>query len=103
MPIGVKSGYEVSDSLEAVGCIRALEKAFKSLPAGEYPIHHSDRGIQYCCKAYVKRLVERGLGISMTEKDHCAENALAERVNGILKEVYAEHQIPHKKSSHTML
>ena len=51
-------------------------------------MHHSDRGIQYCCHEYVDRLVARGLQVSMTEQDHCAENALAERVNGILKSEY---------------
>jgi len=78
-------GYHCGDTLEAEGCIAALDKALADLPAGIYPIHHSDRGTQYCCHAYVDRLKERGLSISMTETNHCAENALAERVNGILK------------------
>ena len=74
--------------MESDGCLRALEKALRDLPAGARPIHHSDRGSQYCCHRYVDRLQERGLGISMTELDHCAENALAERMNGILKSEY---------------
>ena len=81
-------GYEVNDTLEAVGCIRALKKAFRGLEKWEKPIHHSDRGIQYCCKMYTSLLRKKGLKISMTEVDHCAENALAERVNGILKGEY---------------
>jgi transposase InsO family protein len=81
-------GYHCGDSLESEGCLRALEKALRDLPAGARPIHHSDRGSQYCCHRYVDRLQERGLGISMTEVDHCAENALAERMNGILKSEY---------------
>jgi putative transposase len=81
-------GWHVGDSLEAVGCVRALERALADLPAGSKPIHHSDQGSQYCCHEYVRRLQERGLGISMTEVDHCAENALAERMNGILKQEY---------------
>jgi putative transposase len=81
-------GWHVGDSLEAVGCVRALERALADLPAGSKPIHHSDQGSQYCCHEYVERLQERGLGISMTEVDHCAENALAERMNGILKQEY---------------
>jgi transposase InsO family protein len=48
-------------------------------------IHHSDRGIQYCCKAYTDRLLKARVRISMTEENHVYENALAERVNGILK------------------
>jgi len=82
-------GYHCGDSLESEGCLRALEKALRDLPEGASPIHHSDRGSQYCCHRYVNRLQERGLGISMTEVDHCAENALAERMNGILKSEYA--------------
>lgn len=81
-------GYHCGDTLEAVGCVRALEMALREMPKGAKPIHHSDRGIQYCCHEYVNRLVDRGLSISMTENNHCAENALAERMNGILKSEY---------------
>jgi putative transposase len=81
-------GWDVGESLEAVGCLRALERAFGELPEHNKPIHHSDQGCQYCCHEYVRRLQERGLPISMTEHDHCAENALAERMNGILKQEY---------------
>lgn len=81
-------GWHAGDSLEAVGCVRALERALADLPQGSAPIHHSDQGSQYCCHEYVKRLRESGLQISMTEADHCAENALAERMNGILKQEY---------------
>jgi len=81
-------GYHCGDSLEASGCKRALEMALGQLPEGAQPIHHSDRGSRYCCHDYVNRLVDRGLKISMTEKDHCAENALAERMNGIIKGEY---------------
>jgi transposase InsO family protein len=81
-------GAHAGDSLEAEGCVRALEQALAELPAGAQPIHHSDQGSQYCCHQYVDRLQERGLPISMTERDHCAENALAERMNGILKQEY---------------
>jgi len=81
-------GWNVGDNLEAVGCTRALERALEELPPGRRPIHHSDQGSQYCCHEYVKRLGERGLEVSMTESNHCAENALAERMNGILKQEY---------------
>jgi putative transposase len=81
-------GYHCADTLEAVGCVKALEMALEGLPAGAKPIHHSDRGTQYCSHEYVERLTRRGLSISMTEMDHCAENALAERMNGILKSEY---------------
>ena len=81
-------GYHCGDTLEAVGCVRALGMALKELPDWAHPIHHSDQGSQYCCHEYVAALGARGLKISMTEADHCAENALAERMNGILKQEY---------------
>jgi transposase InsO family protein len=81
-------GYHCADTLATEGCLRALEMALAQLPAGARPVHHSDRGTQYCCHEYVDRLTGRGLGVSMTERDHCAENALAERINGILKSEY---------------
>ncbi len=81
-------GAHIGDSLEAEGCLAALEQALADLPEGKHPVHHSDRGCQYCCHAYVERLQERDLPISMTEIMHCYENAMAERVNGILKQEY---------------
>jgi putative transposase len=81
-------GHHCGDSLEAEGCLKALELALEKLPKQARPIHHSDRGSQYCCHLYVDRLKERQLGVSMTDKDHCAENAMAERLNGILKQEY---------------
>jgi len=81
-------GWHVAESLEALGCVRALEMALAVLPEGARPIHHSDRGSQYCSHEYVGRLEQAGLAISMTETNHCAENALAERMNGILKQEY---------------
>jgi putative transposase len=81
-------GAHIGDSLEAEGCLRALEQALASLPEGKHPIHHSDRGCQYCCHAYVERLQARELPISMTQIMHCYENAMAERVHGILKLEY---------------
>ena len=82
-------GYHCGDTLESVGCIEALENALSELPQGSNPIHHSDRGCQYCCHEYVKRLKARDMPISMTEENHCAENAHAERLNGTLKGEYA--------------
>ncbi len=81
-------GMHIGDSLESQGCIAALDAALADLPAGSFPIHHSDRGCQYCCHAYVERLRDRRLPISMTEEHHCYENAHAERVIGILKQEY---------------
>lgn len=81
-------GMHVGDTLESVGCQAALREALKELPAGKRPIHHSDRGCQYCCGAYMEMLGAAGMVASMTEKNHCYENAQAERVIGILKGEY---------------
>jgi transposase InsO family protein len=81
-------GWDVSESLELEGALGALNMALGSLPVGKTPIHHSDRGSQYRSKTYTRRLQDAGCSISMTEEDHCAENAQAERVNGILKGEY---------------
>jgi len=81
-------GYDLSDSLELAGCLRALKKALASARPSEGLIHHSDRGIQYCSKQYVAELQKKNVKISMTEENHCYENAVAERVNGILKDEF---------------
>jgi len=71
-----------------VGCVGALDAALAALPADRYPIDHSDRGCQHCCHEYVDRPAGRSLPMSMTERNHCYENACAERVNGIPKQQY---------------
>jgi putative transposase len=81
-------GHHCGDNLEAEGCLKALDLAAGILPGGARPIHHSDRGCQYCSHVYVNRLAHYQLPVSMTETDHCAENAMAERMNGILKQEY---------------
>lgn len=78
-------GYDCSDSLEVVGALRALKMAIRQLPGESRPMHHSDRGIQYCCREYIQRLQRGHLSISMTEQNHCYENSQAERLNGTLK------------------
>ena len=62
--------------------------ALKDLRRSEKPIHHSDRGCQYASHAYVDTVEKAGLRMSMTQSNHSAENAMAERVNGILKQEY---------------
>lgn len=81
-------GYDISDSLELAGCLRALKKALGHARPAAGLVHHSDRGIQYCSNQYVDELKKRKIKISMTEENHCYENALAERVNGILKDEF---------------
>jgi len=81
-------GYDMSDSLELAGCLRALKKALKAARPATRLVHHSDRGFQYCSNQYVDELKKHGILISMTEENHCYENAIAERVNGILKDEF---------------
>ena len=81
-------GWNAGDTNAAADSIKALQIAIAQLPAGRWPIHHSDRGSQYCCHEYVAILRARGLSISMTEQNHCYENCYAERVNGILKDEF---------------
>jgi len=79
-------GYALSKSLSIEGSMAALKMALKGRKAPKELIHHSDRGIQYCSKGYTDLLKKKGVQISMTEENHVYENALAERVNGILKD-----------------
>ncbi len=81
-------GYDLSDSLELNGCVRALNKAIYQAKDVKGIIHHSDRGIQYCSNVYTQILKRKRIEISMTEENHCYENAMAERVNGILKDEF---------------
>jgi len=81
-------GFNLGKTLEAGLSLQALNMGLKSLKKGEKPIHHSDRGCQYASHAFVQRVKQAGLRMSMTETNHSAENALAERVNGILKQEY---------------
>lgn len=82
-------GYHAAETLETQGCIKALDMALKQLSEGEHPIHHSDRGCQYCSHEYVNELIDNGIKISMTEENHAAENSMAERVNETLKYEYS--------------
>ena len=79
-------GWHVSASLHAEYTLAALEMAIRSVGRPlKGLIHHSDRGCQYCCEKYIERLQENLIGISMTESGDPLENAVAERINGILK------------------
>jgi len=79
-------GWKLGKTLEAKHTVAALQMALNQLPKGIVNvIHHSDRGVQYCCDDYVKLLKKNHFQISMTENGDPRENAIAERVNGILK------------------
>ena len=86
-------GYQLAQNMEAIHTQRALKMALKKnpLPVNHNLIHHSDRGTQYCCDEYIKILNKHHIQISMTENGDPLENAIAERLNGIIKEEYLEH------------
>ena len=86
-------GYAIADNLEAFNSLLALEMALHQIgkAEGEWLIHHSDRGIQYCCTSYVRLLKNNKIQISMTEKGDPLENAVAERINRTIKEELLDH------------
>jgi putative transposase len=81
-------GYDISDTLELTGCLRAFKRAQRAARPAAGLVHHSDRGFQYCSNEYVETLTKHKVNISMTQENHCYENAVAERVNGILKDEF---------------
>ena len=88
-------GYHVAHSLAFEGALQALGMALKQRPDDKPLIHHSDRGLQYCCDDYIGLLQKHHVDISMTEDNHVYENAFAERLNGILKsEFLLNRQFP---------
>lgn len=79
-------GWKLADTMESVHSVDALKMAInESVKVSSELIHHSDRGIQYCCDKYAHTLNKHSIQISMTENSDPRENAIAERVNGILK------------------
>jgi len=82
-------GFNVASTMEALESVAALKMAMNTLPPGVTGlIHHSDRGSQYCSSVYVKTLKKANIKISMTEQGDPLENAIAERINGIIKGEY---------------
>lgn len=81
-------GHALRKDLSPKGCLQALEMALENRTTDAPLIHHSDRGLQYCSKDYIEVLRTHDVMISMTENGDPYENAIAERVNGILKEEF---------------
>lgn len=79
-------GYKLSDHLGASATLQALEMALRDRRYSSRLIHHSDRGLQYCSKDYTNLLKDNTIKISMTQTGSPYDNAVAERVNGILKQ-----------------
>ena len=86
-------GYELCDNMEATSTLKALQMALKKRKyVNTSLIHHSDRGLQYCSKIYTQLLIKNNIAISMTENGDPYENAVAERINGILKDEFGLHE-----------
>lgn len=81
-------GYELSDEMKATDVVKALDMSIKNRIYSHQAIHHSDRGLQYCSNEYQKVLKKHDIKPSMTDGYDCYQNALAERVNGILKQEF---------------
>lgn len=78
-------GYHLSNDMSAESVVKALKMAVKNKITNTKSIHHSDRGLQYCSEVYQKELAKNNITPSMTDGYDCYQNALAERINGILK------------------
>jgi len=81
-------GYQLTDNLRIESAIKTLKMAIKNRVFDHPIIHHSDRGLQYCHRDYIQQLEQQNIAISMTTKYDPYENAIAERVNGILKDEF---------------
>ena len=81
-------GWQLSRDLSHHAALQALDVAQQTLGACVGIVHHSDRGSQYCCHDYLQQLHAARMLPSMTDGAHCYQNAVAERVNGILKDEF---------------
>ncbi|OMQ10308.1 transposase [[Flexibacter] sp. ATCC 35103] len=101
-------GYHLANNLQTSETIQALKMAISNLSEESKDelqlIHHSDRGTQYCSNEYVRLLEVNNIGISMTENGDPLENAIAERVNGIIKEEYLDdYQVDNAQEAKELL
>lgn len=78
-------GYELSDEMKATDVVKALDMAVNNRQHQCSSIHHSDRGLQYRSGVYQDKFIKNNITPSMTDGYDCYQNALAERINGILK------------------
>ncbi|WP_217899731.1 DDE-type integrase/transposase/recombinase [Flavobacterium sp. ov086] len=82
-------GYYVAENLNTQSSLKALKMALKYRKSNILTlIHHSDRGLQYCANEYQRELIKNKVLCSMTQNSDPYENAVAERINGILKQEF---------------
>ncbi len=104
-------GWHLADTLAASASLVALEMALQQAIAGKGSpslkglVHHSDRGVQYCCNDYVSKLQEHDITISMTEDYKPTDNAIAERINGVIKNevIYRKPQFSDRVEAHNVI
>lgn len=96
-------GYHLSDDMSADNVVKAMKMALQHRITNNKLIHHSDRGLQYCSLTYQKELQKHNVTPSMTDGYDCYQNALAERINGILKGEFLTHQCNTGKELNTLI
>lgn len=104
-------GWALADTLRAAITMQVLEQAIRqamAMTSGESLeglIHHSDRGVQYCCDDYVAMLQSHDIAISMTEDYKPTDNAIAERTNGIIKieRIYSQRHFNDMKQARDVI
>lgn len=96
-------GYKLSDDMSAESVVLALEMAIKKRKTKLPAIHHSDRGLQYCSNIYQEKLNKSNITPSMTDGYDCYQNALAERINGILKQEFLVNKCNNGKELETLI
>lgn len=92
-------GWHVSRDLSHYAAVIALQRAIDTLGNVTGVVHHSDRGSQYCCHEYLQQLAAHRMLASMTDDNHCYQNAVAERINGILKDEFDLDAVFHSVSA----
>lgn len=96
-------GYSVSENMNAENVAKALKMAIKNRITNDELIHHSDRGLQYCSDYYQAILKKNNIKPSMTDGYDCYQNALAERINGILKQEFLLYKAESKQQLNKMI
>ncbi|KGO83519.1 integrase [Flavobacterium beibuense F44-8] len=91
-------GYQLSNDMNAENVVKALKMAVKNRKSTLPLIHHSDRGLQYCSRIYQEVLNKNNIKPSMTDGYDCYQNALAERINGILKNEFLIYKCKNGKT-----
>ena len=96
-------GHKLSDDMRTQHMVKAFEKATNNRITNTKVIHHSDRGLQYCADEYQQVLKQNNAIASMTDGYDCYQNALAERINGIIKNEFLIHQPNNKQELQKMI